>query len=45
VGALIMVSLSTGLQMTNTEAAYQYVVKGIVLVAAVYIDVRLSRRG
>ncbi|MBZ0310771.1 MAG: sugar ABC transporter permease [Anaerolineae bacterium] len=43
VGALIMVSLTNGLQMMNTPAAYQYIVKGLVLVAAVYIDVRLRR--
>lgn len=43
VGALIMVSLTNGLQMMNTEAAYQYILKGLVLVAAVYIDVRLRR--
>lgn len=43
VGSLIMVSLTNGLQMTNTEAAYQYVVKGIVLVLAVYIDVKFKR--
>jgi D-xylose transport system permease protein len=43
VGALIMTSLSNGLQMTNTDAAYQYVLKGIVLVIAVYADVRLKR--
>ncbi|WP_119070590.1 hypothetical protein [Aggregatilinea lenta] len=29
--------------MTNTDAAYQYVLKGIVLVIAVYADVRLKR--
>ncbi|MBN1680616.1 MAG: hypothetical protein JW966_10010 [Anaerolineae bacterium] len=43
VGSLIMASLTNGLQMTNTAAAYQYVLKGIVLVVAVYADVRLSR--
>lgn len=45
VGSLIMASLTNGLQMTNTEAAYQYVLKGIVLVLAVYADVRLTRKG
>lgn len=43
VGALIMVSLTNGLQMIGTEAAYQYVVKGLVLVVAVYLDVRFKR--
>lgn len=44
VGALIMTSLSNGLQLTNTEPAYQYVIKAIVLVAAVYADVQIKRR-
>lgn len=43
VGALIMASLTNGLQLLNTPSAYQYVLKGIVLVVAVYADVRLSR--
>lgn len=43
VGALIMVSLTNGLQMTNTPAAFQYVLKGLVLVIAVYADVRIKR--
>lgn len=43
VGALIMVSLTNGLQMTNTPAAWQYVLKGVVLVIAIYVDVRLKR--
>lgn len=44
VGSLIMASLTNGLQMTNTESAYQYVVKAIVLVLAVYADVRMTRK-
>ncbi len=43
IGSLIMVSLTNGLQMTNTEPAYQYVLKGLVLVAAVLVDVRLKK--
>ena len=43
IGALIMASLTTGLQMTNTPAAWQYMLKGIVLVIAVYADVRMKR--
>jgi D-xylose transport system permease protein len=42
-GSLLIASLSNGLQMTNTPAAWQYVLKGIVLVVAVYADVRLKR--
>lgn len=43
VGALIMASLTNGLQILNTPAAYVYVLKGIVLVLAVFVDVYLSR--
>jgi len=43
VGSLIMVSLTNGLQMANTPAAFQYVLKGIVLVIAVYADIRIKR--
>ncbi len=43
IGALIMTSLSTGLQMLNVPPAYQYLVKGAVLVLAVYIDVTMKK--
>lgn len=43
VGSLIMTSLGTGLQIMNIQAAWQYLVKGIVLVVAVYGDVYLRR--
>jgi D-xylose transport system permease protein len=39
IGALIIASLTTGLQMLNVAPAWQYVVKAIILVAAVYLDV------
>jgi D-xylose transport system permease protein len=38
IGALIIASLTTGLQMLNVQPAWQYVVKAIILVAAVYAD-------
>lgn len=44
VGGLIVASLSTGLQMMNVAPAWQYVVKGAVLVLAVFVDVVLKRR-
>lgn len=43
VGALIMASLTTGLQMLNVPAAWQYLVKGAILVIAVYIDVYFKK--
>jgi D-xylose transport system permease protein len=42
-GALIIASLSTGLQMMNVAPAWQYVVKAIVLVLAVLADVYFKK--
>ena len=44
VGSLILTSLSTGLQIMNIQAAWQYMVKGIVLVVAVFGDVYLRKK-
>ncbi|MBN1231354.1 MAG: sugar ABC transporter permease [Anaerolineales bacterium] len=44
IGALIMSSLSNGLQIMNVQASWQYIVKGAVLVLAVYADVTLKKR-
>jgi D-xylose transport system permease protein len=44
IGSLIMASLTNGLQMNNIAAAWQYVLKGLVLVLAVFMDVYLKRR-
>jgi len=44
IGSLIMTSLTTGLQILNVQAAWQYLVKGIVLVLAVLADVYLKKR-
>lgn len=43
IGSLIMSSLTTGLQMLNVAPAWQYLVKGAVLVVAVYADVYFKR--
>ncbi len=43
VGALIMASLTNGLQIMNIPSEWQYLLKGFVLVVAVYADVRLRR--
>jgi len=43
VGALIMTSLNTGLQMMNVAPAWQYVLRGAVLVLAVVIDVYFKK--
>ena len=43
IGTLIMSSLSTGLQMMNVETYWQYLVKGLVLVLAVFLDVYFKK--
>jgi len=43
IGALIMASLTSGLQMLNVPAAWQYILKGLVLVLAVYADVYMKK--
>jgi D-xylose transport system permease protein len=43
IGSLIMASLTNGLQVMNVAAAWQYVLKGLVLVLAVYADVYFKR--
>jgi D-xylose transport system permease protein len=43
VGALIMTSLTTGLQMMNVAPAWQYVVRGLVLILAVLADVYFKK--
>jgi len=43
IGGLIMASLTNGLQMLNVPAAYQYVVKGAVLILAVFLDVYFKK--
>ena len=41
--ALIMSSLTNGLQIMNVEASWQYLLKGMVLVLAVYADVMFKK--
>ncbi|MBN1430597.1 MAG: sugar ABC transporter permease [Anaerolineae bacterium] len=43
IGALIMTSLVTGLQMMNVPSSFQYLVRGLVLVLAVYADVTIKK--
>ncbi len=44
IGSLIMATLTNGLQMMNVQPAWQYLVKGAVLVLAVWADVKMKRR-
>lgn len=43
IGSLIIGSINTGLQMVGTAPAWQYLIKGAVLVIAVYADVYFKK--
>ncbi len=44
IGALIMASLDSGMSILNIEPFYQNIIKGAVLILAVYIDVASKRK-
>ncbi|AOV08713.1 sugar ABC transporter permease [Sporosarcina ureilytica] len=39
IGALIMASIDNGMSMMNVETFWQYIVKGLILILAVWIDI------
>lgn len=43
IGALIIASLDNGMSLMNISSNYQYVVKGLVLIFAVWFDVRAKK--
>ena len=45
IGALVMISLTSGMNLMGVDANLQYVVRGFVLVAAVIFDVTTRSRG
>lgn len=45
VGALVYMSLTSGMNLMSTDISYQYIVRGAVLVAAVVFDVATRRSG
>lgn len=44
IGALIMATIDNGMSMMNVDASWQYIVKGIILVAAVWFDVSTNKK-
>jgi D-xylose transport system permease protein len=44
VGALVMASLDNGMSLMNTSSYFQFIVKGLVLIVAVWFDVWTSRK-
>jgi inositol transport system permease protein len=45
VGALIIQVISNGLDMVNVPSYYQQIVKGTIIVFAVYVDIRSKKKG
>ncbi len=45
IGALVYMSLTSGMNLMGIDIAYQYIVRGLVLVAAVIFDVSTRSRG
>lgn len=44
VGALIMASLDNGMSLMNMDITYQYIVKGMILLFAVWVDIATRRK-
>ncbi|WHY86015.1 sugar ABC transporter permease [Neobacillus novalis] len=44
IGALIMTSIDNGMSMMNIEAFWQYIVKGLILIFAVWLDVSNQKK-
>jgi D-xylose transport system permease protein len=44
IGTLVMVSLDNGMSMMNIEPYWQYIVKGTILVLAVWLDISSKKR-
>ncbi len=42
-GALVMASLDNGMSMMNTEAFWQYITKGFILLLAVWVDIKTKK--
>ncbi len=43
-GGLIMATIDNGMSMMNLDASWQYIVKGSILVAAVWFDIRTNKK-
>lgn len=44
IGALIMSSLDNGMSLMNIDITYQYVIKGLILLVAVWADISMRQR-
>lgn len=44
IGALIMASLDNGMSLMNVDITYQYIIKGLILLIAVWIDIATRKQ-
>ncbi|URA11181.1 sugar ABC transporter permease [Thermospira aquatica] len=44
IGALVMASLDNGMSLMNLDITFQYIVKGLILLLAVWVDVRTRKK-
>jgi D-xylose transport system permease protein len=44
VGALVMTSLDNGMSLMNMDITYQYIIKGLILLLAVWVDIATRKR-
>ncbi len=44
IGALIMSSLDNGMSLMNIDITYQYIIKGLILLTAVWADISMRNR-
>ncbi len=45
IGALVMASINNGMSLLNIDISYQYVIKGLVLLMAVWFDISTRSKG
>lgn len=45
IGALVMASLDNGMSLMNLDITFQYVIKGLILLLAVWVDIATRKRG
>jgi D-xylose transport system permease protein len=44
IGALVMASLDNGMSLMNMDITYQYVIKGLILLSAVWVDIATRKQ-
>lgn len=44
IGALVMASLDNGMSLMNTENFWQYIIKGLILIVAVWVDISSKKK-